>query len=62
MEEDAAHANDLLTLIGRRVRTAESQQLFLTSLAYHRALGKRYFDQIWSELRSGRGEHDRIEG
>jgi pyrroloquinoline quinone (PQQ) biosynthesis protein C len=58
VEADAAHTADLLSLVARLVVTAEAQRTFLRSLYHHRALHKRYFDRIWSEM-GGALDHEK---
>lgn len=49
---DAAHAEVILALVLRRVALPSARRALLVSLQHHRALGLRYFDRIWREIRT----------
>ncbi len=49
-ELDADHAAELLDIIVDRVRTAQQQRIFFSSIALHQQRGQRYFDAIWTQI------------
>jgi pyrroloquinoline quinone (PQQ) biosynthesis protein C len=58
---DAAHAEVILALVLRRVVTPSARRALLVSLHHHRALGLRYFDRIWREIRPPEAWDDHVD-
>ncbi len=54
MTADELHAQETADLISEVVTSPADQAILIASLRHHRALGRRYFDDIWREMRATR--------
>lgn len=54
MTADEEHAQETADLIAEAVTSPADQAILIASLRHHRALGRRYFDEIWREMQATR--------